>query len=89
MTMTEEQIDTITPQKLDGLVVECKGLAMLAKLKDGDKYRMEYFKSRAYGDCVTFYKPKGKKPIVHHSAWSVISSIHACSNGYLNGLKLV
>lgn len=85
---TIEEIDSLKPEDLNGMRVKCKGFCMLAKLNDGKKYRMENYYDKRFGDCVTFYSLMGKKPIVNHSAWSVIASIQGCSNGYLNGLEI-
>lgn len=86
---TEEKIDSLTPEQLDGMIIEAVGFAMLSKVNDGRKYRLAYFKSKCYGHCVTFYAPRGQKPIVTHSAHSVISGIQARSNNCLNGLDVV
>jgi len=73
---------------LDGLKLQAIGCCMLAKIKSGKKYRIEASSTKIC-KAVTFYTLRGKKPIVTHEAFSVLSSIQCRSNGYLNGLDLI
>lgn len=73
---------------LDGLKLQAIGCCMLDKIKSGKKYRIEASNTKVC-KAVTFYTLRGKKPIVTHNAYYVLSSIQGRSNGYLNGFDLI
>ena len=87
--MNIEEIDALRPENLNGMLVKCKGFCMLAKLNDGEIYRMELFRHKYHGDCITFYKPRGKNPLAIHRSDFVIGAIQNASNGSLNGLEII
>lgn len=92
----KELVDSITKQAMDGdilkamdgLKLKAVGFAMLAKVDDGRKYRIERSSTKVC-KAVTFYPLRGHRAIVTHDAWSVLSSIQGRSNGNLNGLELL
>ena len=90
-----EKVDALTMEAkedilkaLHGLKLEAVGFCMLAKINSGKKYRLEASATKVC-KAVTFYSLRGKKPIVTHDAYSVLSSIQNRANGFLNGLDLL
>lgn len=83
-----DRIESLTIEDLDGATVLAKGFTMLSKVNGGKRYRLARFDSKIYGPCFTFYPARGKNPVVHHLAYSVLSSVQCGMLGYLNGLEL-
>ena len=86
--MTERAMKGEILDALDGTKLKAVGSVMLAKVKDGKKYRIERSSAKTC-KAVTFFPLRGKKPIVTHSAWSVLQSIQGRSNGFLNGFDVI
>ena len=78
-----------TLEELDGLTVKAQGFTMLAKVEEGQSYRLELSQDKWLGPIVTFYRPRGQKALVRHKGYSVLSSINSVLTGTCrNGLAL-